>query len=190
MAALAIRTDYPVSELRRLARSTSDRAQALRLVAIAAALKGASRQAAAKLGAMDRQTLRDWVIRYNAEGPAGLKDRNATKGHNQCRLDAGQLAELKAWMVAGPDPEVDGVSAWRVLDAVGFCERRFGLRYSDEGMRRILHEELNLSYQKARPSHTRSDPARAAAFKKGAALDPRRRASRSSRGGSSIVVHG
>src|SRR3712207_3218676 len=97
MAGLAIRADYEPAELRQLARRSNNRAQALRLMAIAAALDGACRGEAAKAGAMDRQTLRDWVARFNAAGPTGLLDR--PKGHARCRLDGGQLAVLKAWML-------------------------------------------------------------------------------------------
>jgi len=167
MAGLAIRADYEPAELRRLARRAKSRAQALRLMAIAAALEGARRAEAAKAGAMDRQTLRDWVIRFNEAGPEGLLDRQ--KGHARCRLAEGRLAVLKAWMLRGPDPERDGVSAWRIVDAVAFCDERFGVRYSEEGMRRILRQELNLSHQKTRPVHPQHDPRRAEAFKKGAA---------------------
>jgi transposase len=174
MAGLAIRTDYAPTELRRLARRTNNRAQALRLVAIAAALQGASRAEAARAGAMDRQTLRDWVLRFNQSGTQGLLDR--PKGHPHCRLDEGQLAALKAWMLKGPSPERDGVSAWRIVDAVSFCEQRFGVRYSEEGMRRILRQELNLSHQKTRPQHPQHDLRRAEAFKKGVAPSARRSA--------------
>jgi transposase len=167
MAGLVIRADYEPAELRRLARRTNNRAQALRLLAIAAALDGARRVQAAKSGAMDRQTLRDWVIRFNEAGPQGLIDR--PKGHARCRLAEGQLAVLKAWMLRGPNPEIDGVSAWRIVDAISFCKERFGVPYSEEGMRRILRQELNLSHQKTRPVHPQHDPRRAEAFKKGAA---------------------
>jgi transposase len=120
MAGLAIRADYEPAELRYRARRTNNRAQALRLVAIAAALDGASRAEAAKAGVMDRQTLRDWVVRFNKAGPDGLLDR--PKGHARCRLEEGQLAVLKTWVRRGPKPERDGVSAWRIVDAVAFCE--------------------------------------------------------------------
>ena len=123
MAGLAIRSDFEPAELRRLARRTNNRAQALRLVAIAVALDGVSRAEAAKAGAMDRQTLRDWVLRFNQAGPQGLLDR--PKGHVRCRLAQGQLATLKAGMLKGPNPERDGVSAWRIVDAMSFCEDRF-----------------------------------------------------------------
>ena len=173
MAGLAIRTDYEPAQLRRLARRTKNRGQALRLVAIALALEGAPRAEAAKTGAMDRQTLRDWVIRFNEAGPQGLLDK--PKGHARCRLEEGQLAVLKSWMLRGPKPERDGVSAWRIVDAVAFCKEHFSVRYSDseEGMRRIVRQELNLSHQKTRPVHPQHDPRRAEAFKKGAALPAR-----------------
>jgi transposase len=75
MPAVMIREDVPRAELRRLARAEGDPRAARRLLAIAAALEGMSREAAARLAGMDRQTLRDWVIRYNRGGPAGLSDR-------------------------------------------------------------------------------------------------------------------
>jgi transposase len=171
MAGLVIRADYEPAELRQLARRTKDRAQALRLMAIALALEGASRADAAKAGAMDRQTLRDWVIRFNDAGPQGLLDR--PKGHACRRLEEGHLAVLKAWMLRGPNPERNGVSAWRIVDAMAFCQERFGVPYSEEGMRRILRQELNLSHQKTRPVHPQHDPRRAEAFKKGAASPAR-----------------
>jgi hypothetical protein len=70
--AIPVRTDYTAGEVRRLAQRAKDAAQARRLLAIAAVLDGASREEAAKIGGMDRQTLRDWVIRFNEQGPDGL----------------------------------------------------------------------------------------------------------------------
>ena len=70
--AIAVRTDFTAGEVRRLAKRAQDAAQARRLLAIAAVLDGASREDAAKIGGMDRQTLRDWVIRFNEQGPDGL----------------------------------------------------------------------------------------------------------------------
>ena len=67
-----MKTDYSGAEVRRLAKRTKDAAQARRLLAVAAILDGASREEAAKTGGMDRQTLRDWVIRFNEQGPDGL----------------------------------------------------------------------------------------------------------------------
>ena len=70
--AIAVRTDFTADEVRRFAKRAKDAAQARRLLAIAAVLDGASREDAAKIGGMDRQTLRDWVIRFNEQGPDGL----------------------------------------------------------------------------------------------------------------------
>ena len=70
--AIAVKTAYSGAEVRRLAKRTKDAAQARRLLAVAAILDGASREEAAKTGGMDRQTLRDWVIRFNEQGPDGL----------------------------------------------------------------------------------------------------------------------
>src|SRR5919107_2307729 len=72
---LPIRDDVPAAELRRLARREPDRAAAARMMAVANALEGMSRAEAARLAGMERQALRDAVVRYNAEGLAGLRDR-------------------------------------------------------------------------------------------------------------------
>jgi len=70
--AIAVRTDFTAGEVRRFAKRAKDGGQARRLLAIAAVLDGALREEAAKVGGMDRQTLRDWVIRFNEQGPDGL----------------------------------------------------------------------------------------------------------------------
>jgi len=70
--AIAVRMDFTAGEVRRVAKQAKDSGQARRLLAIAAVLEGASREDAAKIGGMDRQTLRDWVIRFNEQGPDGL----------------------------------------------------------------------------------------------------------------------
>src|SRR4051812_33528646 len=79
--AIAVRTDYTAGEVRRFAKRAKDAAQARRLLAIAAVLDGASREDAAKIGGMDRQTLRDWVIRFNAQG----RTVSSTFVHRACR---------------------------------------------------------------------------------------------------------
>src|SRR3954467_11873866 len=114
MPALAIRQDMTATELRRLARHEPDRRAAMRLLAIAHALDGFSRAEAARLAGMERQALRDAVLRYNAEGPEGLHDR-PRPGRPEA-LTAGQQAALKAWVLRGPNPERDKVSAWRLVD--------------------------------------------------------------------------
>lgn len=92
---------------------------ARRLLAIATALESLSREAAARAAWTDRQTLRDWVIRYNRGGPAGLSDHWGDG--RPCRLTEGQQATLKAIVLQGPDPEVDGVSTWRPAAQLPAC---------------------------------------------------------------------
>jgi transposase len=163
MSALAICQDLPPTELRRLARFESDRRASMRLLAIANALEGRSRAEAARLAGMERQALRDAVIRYNAEGPEGLHDR--PRSGRPERLSEGQQAALKAWVLRGPDPERNGVSAWRLVDICDHVEETYGVRYSAWGMSRLL-KRLDLSHQKAQPRHPQSSPAAQAAFKK------------------------
>jgi transposase len=163
MPALAIRQDLSAAELRRLARFELDRRASMRLLAIAKALEGMSRAEAARLAGMERQALRDAVLRYNAEGPEGLHDRPRS-GRPEA-LTEGQQAALRAWVLRGPSPERDGVSAWRLVDICDHAERAYGVRYSEWGMSRLL-KRLGLSHQKARPRHPQGSPAEQAAFKK------------------------
>jgi putative transposase len=161
--AIAIREDIAAEELRRLARLVSNRRVACRLLAPANALGGMSRESAARQAGMDRQTLRDWVIRFNAAGVEGLRDR--PKSGRPSWLNDGQLATLKAVVLRGPEPERAGVSSWRATDLCRFVEDRFGVRYSENGMLRLLHD-LGLSWQKARPVHPEADRKAQARFKK------------------------
>ena len=177
MPALAIRQDLSATQLRRLARRVPDRRAAMRLSAIANALEGLSRAEAARLAGMERQALRDAVLRYNAEGPGGLHDR--PRSGRPEGLTPGQQAALKAWVLRGPNPERDKVSAWRLVDACAHAEQAYGVRYSEWGMARLL-KRLGLSRQKARPRHPQGSAAERAAFKKWAwveARGDRRRAS-------------
>jgi transposase len=168
MPALAIRQDLSAAELRRLARREPDRRAATRLLAIANALDGLSRAEAARLAGMERQALRDAVIRHNAEGPSGLRDR-PRPGRPEA-LTPGRQAALKAWVLRGPDPERDGVSAWRVVDVRDHAEEAYGVRYSEWGMARLLRR-LGLSRQKTRPRHPQGSAAERAAFKKWARVE-------------------
>src|SRR3974377_464579 len=90
---LAVRTDYSSKELRRLASRVKNAGQARRLLAIAAVLDGAARDEAAKIGGMDRQTLRDWVIRFNEQGPDGLINVPAPGAPGVSGADRGRRAD-------------------------------------------------------------------------------------------------
>ena len=170
MPALAIREDLTATALRRLARCEPDRRAAMRLLAIAHALEGLSRAEAARLAGMGRQALRDAVLRYDAEGVEGLHDR--PRSGRPEGLTPGQQAALKAWVLRGPDPERDGVSAWRVVDIRDHAEEAYGVRYSEWGMARLL-KRLGLSRQKARPRHPQGSAAERAAFNKWAWVEAR-----------------
>jgi transposase len=152
------------AELRRLARRERDGRVAARLIALANVLDGMSREAAARAAGMDRQTLRDWVIRFNAKGVDGLRDQ--PRSGRPTRMTEGQQATLKAIVLRGPDPERDGVSTWRIIDLCRIAEVRFGVRYRESGMRRLV-KALDLSWQKTRPRHPKADKAAQQRFKRG-----------------------
>ena len=162
-APLPIRTDRDAAELRRLARRERDGRVSARLLALANALDGLLREEAARLAGMTGQTLGDWVHRYNAEGLAGLRDR--PRPGRPRALDAGRQAALEALILRGPRPGRDGCVVWRARDLRALVERRFGVRYSEAGIRRLLHG-LDLSWQKARPVHPEADPKARERFKK------------------------
>ena len=113
-SAVRLREDYSAEELRGLARRSKDVNQSRRLLSLAGVRDGMDRGAAARIGGMDRQTLRDWVHRFNASGPDGLLD-NWTEGPKP-RLSAEQLAEFAQIVEAGPEREKDGVVRWRRID--------------------------------------------------------------------------
>jgi transposase len=163
MVAVPIATGRTPAQLRALARRERDGRVSARLLALANALDGMSRDEAARAAGMDRQTLRDWVHRYNAEGIAGLRDRS--RPGRPCALDEGRQAALKALILKGPKLERDGCVAWRARDLRALVERRFEVRYSESGIRRLLRG-LDLSWQKARPVHPEADPRAQERFKK------------------------
>ena len=167
MCALVIRDDISPEDLRRRARQESDGRVAARLIAIANALEGMDRASAARLAGMDRQTLRDWVHRYNEGGIAGLSNR-LSPGRSP-KLTEGQMATLKAVVLAGPDPAVHRVVRWRIVDVRRWVEEHWGVSYSETGMLRLLWS-LDLSHRKTRPRHPQSHQKAQQAFKKGALL--------------------
>jgi transposase len=160
---VAVRTDLTAAEVREQARAAAAPDQARRLLAIALVLEGASREDAARSTGMDRQTLRDWVHRFNMAGPAGLLDRKAAG--RQRRLNQDQLDELVGCLGSGPTIERDGVVRWRLADLCALVERRFGVRYQERGMGKLVRA-LGFSRISARPQHPRSDPQAQAEFKK------------------------
>jgi transposase len=163
MLALAIRRDRTPAVLRKQAKKEADTRVARRILGVANALDGMSREDAARSAGMDRQTLRDWVIRYNAHGLDGLTDQ--PRDGRPSKLGPEEKAALVEIVLAGSDPEASGISAFTRDDLVAICEERFGKRLHATSMGRILRE-LGLSRQKTRPSHPQKDLAAQAAFKK------------------------
>ena len=162
-AAVTLRTDYSASELRRLAKRSRDNNQSRRLLSLAAVLDGMSRADAARIGGMDRQTLRDWVHRFNKAGPAGLLD--AWTSGPIPRLSLEQTGELTVIVEAGPDRQVDGVVRWRRIDLKRVIRERFGVDYHERYVGTLV-KKLGFSHISARPRHPGQDVETIAACKK------------------------
>ena len=162
-AAVRMRSDFSAGELRRLATTTKNSNQSRRLLSLAAILDGMSRTEAARIGGMDRQTLRDWVHRFNERGPDGLKD-TWSKGRPS-RLSASQRAELAQVVETGPDRAVHGVVRWRRIDLQRLIAERFGVAYHERTEGKILHQ-LGFRHISARPRHPAQDERIVAEFKK------------------------
>ena len=162
-SAVKLREDYSAEELRALARRSKDVNQSRRLLSLAAIRDGMDRGPAAKIGGMDRQTLRDWVHRFNVAGPDGLLD-NWTEGPKP-RLSIEQMAELAAIVEAGPDREKDGVVRWRRVDLKRIIAERFGVAFHERYVGKLL-KKLGFSHMSARPRHPAQDERIVEAFKK------------------------
>ena len=144
--AVPVRTDYTAGEVRRLAKQAKDAGQARRLLAIAAVLDGASREDAAKIGGMDRQTLRDWVIRFNEQGPDGLI--NIPSPGAPPKLDDTHRAFLARTMEEGAIPADHGAVRWRCGLIKALCEE-LALSLSDDAIYRAL-KALGFSHTRVR----------------------------------------
>jgi transposase len=155
---IALQNDYDGGELRRLAKRCRDPRQVRRLLALAAAYDGMSRT-----DGMDRQTLRDWVHRFNEDGPDGLTHR-AGAGRPRLLSDE-QMGELSVIVETGPDPVVDGVVRWRRIDLKRVIEERFGVTYSERAISDLL-AALSFSHISGRPQHPGQDRRVIEAFKK------------------------
>ena len=163
MVAVAItRTELTAADLRGAAARAKDADAVRRMLALALVLEGRSRAEAAEACGMDRQTLRDWVHRYNAEGIGGLSDRRppGRKPH----LTPDQQAEVAGWVERGPDLETDGVVRWRRVDLRARIERAFAVRLHPATVGKLLRK-LRFRRLSVRPQHPRSDPAAQEAFR-------------------------
>jgi putative transposase len=157
------RTDHLPAELRAAAAKNDDAAKARRLLAMAMVLEGTSRLDAARQTGMDRQTLRDWVLRYNEHGVDGLTSRKPPGA--AAKLSAAQMSELSDLVLAGPDPKVDKVVRWRCLDLREQVTRRFCVTVPERTIAKWLRK-LKLTRLQPRPFHPKRDEAAQEAFKK------------------------
>ena len=162
-SAIGLRADYDADALRRLAKASRDSGQTRRLLALAAIYDGASRTAAARIGGVGLQIVRDWVLRFNAEGPAGLIDGKAP-GKPSLLTDE-QRAALARVVEAGPKPYLDGVVRWRLGDLAQWLREEFGVSASRQTVGRELRA-LGFRKLSARPQHHGQDPEAIETFKK------------------------
>ncbi len=161
--AIKMRGDYSGDDLRRLASAARDGEQTRRLMALAAIYDGKNRSDAAAIGLMDRQTLRDWVIRFNEEGPEGLVNKK-TPGRPS-KFTAEQKRQLAVIVEDGPANYVPGLIRWRCIDLVGVVKERFGVECHEATIGRIL-KELGFSHISPRPQHPKQDAQTIEEYKK------------------------
>jgi transposase len=162
---MEVRSDlYSVEALLRLARTQKNNRAARRMLAIAHALSGMTISAAARAAGMERQAVGDAIKRYNAEGLEGLFDR--AKPGRPRKLDAVQERELSELLIAGPDPDKDGISAYTLDDLAEIAWSRWKVKYHPWSMS-VAIKRLGFSRQKARPHHPEKDEAAQEAFKGG-----------------------
>ena len=163
MAVAITRFDISAADLREAAARAQDAKAARRMLALALVLEGWWREAAAEACAMDRQTLRDWVHRYNELGLDGLHDRPRRSGPRR-RLSIEQLAEIEAWIEQGPDFERDGVVRWRCVDLQQRIKQEFSVQLHERTVGKLLRK-LAFRRLSVRPQHPQSKPEDQVVFK-------------------------
>ena len=135
------------------------------MLAIALVLEGSSRAEAARACAMDRQTLRDWVHRFNASGLDGLSDQPRRNGPRP-RPSPQQLAEVMAGLEQGEGADLggDGVVRWRCVDLQRRIQQSFGVALHERTVGKLLHK-LSFRRLSVRPQHPKSNPDAQASFR-------------------------
>jgi transposase len=148
--AIALRGDFKAYQLRALARRTKDGPQARRLLALAAIYDGATRTEAAAIGGVGLQIIRDWVLRFNARGPAGLLDGKSPG--QPSKLNNAQRQAIVRMIESGPIPAVHGVVRWRLIDLAQWVFEEFHISIAKQTLSRELRA---MGYRKlsARPRH-------------------------------------
>jgi transposase len=157
------RRDMTAAELRAASAKAPNARVARRMLALALVLEDVDRETAANHCGMDRQTLRDWVHRYNAQGLSGLVNRKSSGPPRL--LTSEQKTQLAAWVESGPDPEKDGVVRWRRVDLQRRIEEAFGVKMHERTVGKQL-AELGFARLSARPRNPKTDEAAQEEFKK------------------------
>jgi transposase len=147
---VSLRGDFKASQLRGLARKTKDGPQARRLLALAAIYDGATRTEAARIGDVTLQIIRDWVMRFNARGAAGLLDGKSPG--QPSRLNDVQRQAIVRMIESGPIPAIHGVVRWRLIDLAQWIYEEFRITVAKQTLSRELRA---MGYRKlsARPRH-------------------------------------
>lgn len=157
MVAIAVtRTDFTAAALRTAAVRADDTGVTRRALAVAMVLDGHPRATAAEPCGMERQTLRDWVHRFNAEGLEGLSDRR--RPGRPALLSAERRKAVEAWVEAGPELAAAGVVRWRRIDLAERIKARFGVALDVRTVGRLLRK-LDFRRISVRPQHPESDEA-------------------------------
>ncbi len=179
-APVPLRSDFDAAQLRELAKRSRDANQTRRLLALAAISESQSRSDAAKIGGVGLQTVRDWVLRFNAEGPDGLVNGKAPGPASKLKED--QRQALTRMVESGPIPAIHGVVRWRLIDLAQWLWEEFGLSISKQTLSRELRA-MGSRKLSARPRHHARNEHAADAFKKTSppAWQPSRRRSAASR---------
>jgi transposase len=164
MTVAITRMGLDAAAFRRAAARASDAAASRRMLALALVLEGRTRTEAARAAGMDRQTLRDWVHRYNHAGLAGLKNRAGARGRRR-KLTEAQEATFAAWVREGPNPDVHQVVRWRCRDLQDEVALHFGVEMHERTVGKLL-ARLNFSRVSVRPRHPEQDIAAQEAHKK------------------------
>jgi len=157
------RDNHTAQDLRRIASEMKDAGQARRVQAISLVMDGWSRAEAAEFACVDRQTLRDWVERYNEHGVDGLA--TLTSPGRPRLLTPSQAEELFQLVTSGPDLAKDGVARWRRVDLVKKSAVRFGVREVHPSTMAKWLRRLRLTKMTARPFHPKKNEAAQKEFK-------------------------
>ena len=177
-AAVGLRRDFDGPALRRLARRSKDAGQARRLLALAEIYDGGSRGDAARIGGVTLQSVRDWVLRFNAQGPEGLIAIKAPGP--QPKLDDAQRLALKEIVEAGPISAAHGVVRWRLVDLAQWLYDKFAISLDETTVGREL-TAMGFRKLSARPRHYAQNEFAVEAFKKTSPPKSKRSAGASSR---------